>query len=37
MIFFSGMQMIALGFLGIQNNLLKKELLKIQKFLKKNY
>ena len=34
MLFFSGMQMIAIGFLGIQNNLLKKELIKMQNFLR---
>ena len=33
-LFLSGLQMVGLGFLGIQNNLLKKELFVIQKMLK---
>lgn len=35
-LFLSGLQMIGLGFLGIQNNLLKKELFKTQKMINKN-
>jgi hypothetical protein len=31
------LQMIGLGFLGIQNNLLKKELFKTQKMINKKY
>jgi glycosyltransferase involved in cell wall biosynthesis len=34
-LFLSGLQMIGLGFLGIQNNLLKKELFKTQKMINK--
>jgi dolichol-phosphate mannosyltransferase len=35
MLFFSGMQMVAIGFLGIQNNILKKEMMKIQRMINK--
>ena len=36
-LFLSGLQMVGLGFLGIQNNLLKKELFKTQKMINKKY
>lgn len=35
-LFLSGMQMLGLGFLGIQNNILKKEIFKIQRMIKKS-
>lgn len=36
MLFMSGLQMMGIGFLGIQNNMLKKELFKIQRMINEN-